>query len=310
MMSFLLWVVAFFSCALVIRSSLFKGNYFSLKSLKLSNTYNNILTLCFVHSITIVASSFFYRFRINGDLEYSIIFLFFSLVLLSAAIYLYLDFLSNDSKHFKNISGLLIKLSWVVVSVGSYLFSRHIFMNMSDIPYDQVVTKTSVIGYAFLLYSFIYVYLSILPIIWLGHLQKNNKINGGIRVYSSYVVFIPCICLWVTSSSIYSINILGFMKSIFSVTIPLDSRVNFFCHDEYSRSVLLSNARYIRVGDSDYRVAIPTKYEYKFLRLKCTNYPPYYSLNPVVIDSNFKYTKVEQSFYNLITDIEAISIKK
>ncbi|WP_048697779.1 hypothetical protein [Erwinia piriflorinigrans] len=122
---------------------------------------------------------------------------------------------------------------------------------------------------------------------------------------SVYAVFF----FWITMSSIYQVNLLNAMKIVFNVTMPMDARDTFFCHDTYMRSRLLKKAIYIKVSDSDYRVALPYNFEYQFLRLRCLESPPYYAIIPVEDADNLKYSQIRRGFYNLITDLDALYLK-
>jgi len=304
----MIWLAMLFVSAFVVWLGIFKKNRGRLRSLKHSTLYNTVVSLCCLHSLTFLAGCFCYKYRYHESIEYSVIFFIFAIISLGVATYLYLGFVGKEASHFNKISNFIVKSSWVVLSFGSYFFSRSIFMNATDIPYDQVITKSSVLGYAFLLYSFIYIHLSIFFIAWLGFISKVKKSRvGRKKVYSSYVIFVPCLFFWVVASGSYNVNSLNIMKLIFNVTIPLDSRDTFFCHDTYMRVNLFPNAVYMKVGESDYRLAIPVRYEYKFIRLTCSEHSPYYRLNSVKVESDLKYSRVSQRFYDLITDLDSLS---
>jgi len=303
-----IWLTMFFVSAFLVWLSFVKNRKGHSRSPTKSSLYKTIIFLCCVHALTFFVGCFCYRYRFHGSIEYSVIFFLAALISLGVATYFYLDFIGEGGRYFNKISAFIIKSSWVVLSFGAYLFSRSIFMTATDMPYDQVVTKSSVLGYAFLLYSFIYINLSIFLILWLSLLSKVTKSRTGRgKIYSSYVIFVPCILFWIMASGAYGLNSSNVMKLIFNVTIPMDSRDTFFCHDTYMKVNAFPEAVYMKVGESDYRLAIPIRYEYKFIRLKCSDFPPYYSLNSVKVESDLKYSRVSRVFYNLITDLESLS---
>lgn len=304
----IIWLAMFFSSSFLVWVSFFKKRKRHSRSPNKLSLYNTIIYLCCIHALTFFAGCFCYRYRLHESIEYSVILFFLALIFLGVATYLYLDFIGEGGRHFNKISTFVIKSSWVVISFGSYFFSRSIFMNAADMPYDQVITKASVLGYAFLLYSIIYINLSVFLIIWLIILSKVTKNRAGRgRVYSSYVIFIPCILFWLMASGFYNLNSSNIMKLMFNVTIPMDSRDTFFCHDTYMKVNSFPDAVYMKVDESDYRLAMPVKYEYKFIRLKCSDFPPYYSLKSVKVESDLKYSRLSRVFYNLITDLESLS---
>lgn len=303
------WIIMAGICALIISSKLTGGRCLRINSLKHVTIYNSIISLGFLQSACFSLACLLYRFHDSIGLSYSLIFFIFSLFALCLMVYFYVDFLSG-SQHVSRISVFILKVSWVFVSIWIYSLSRSIFMHSVDIPYEQTVTKVSVLGYALLLISFVYVYLGVLSVMLLFLLQKVKRLKSGRKkVYSSFVVFIPSFFFWITMSSIYQVNLLNAMKVVFNVTMPMDARDTFFCHDTYMRSRLLKKAIYIKVSDSDYRVALPYNFEYQFLRLRCLESSPYYAIIPVEDADNLKYSQIRRGFYNLITDLDSLYLK-
>lgn len=304
------WINTVGACILIIISRLTNGRCLKISSLKHVTTYNSIITLGFLQLACFSLACLLYRFHDSVGLNYSVIFFVLSLFALCLMVYFYFDFL-NGAQHINRISVFLFKMSWLLVSIWIYSFSRSIFMQAADIPYEQTLTKISVLGYAFLIISFIYVSLSLLLVMLLLLLQKVKRLKPGRKkIYSSFAVFVPCFLFWVTLSSFYQVNLLNTMKVVFNVTMPMDSRDTFYCHDMYMRSKLLETAIYIKVSDSDYRAALPYNFEYQFLRLKCSELPPYYVITPVEDANDLKYSQIRRGFYNLISDLDSLYLKR
>lgn len=305
--AFMVWLITLLIFIVMVVAKVKGKGFFSIKKLKHDTPYNKICSLGLLQSVVFMLGCLAYKFKSMIGNDYGVIFFAVSFIILCLMIYFYFVFLGERGKHFSKLSIAFFRASWVIISIGSYAFSRSIFMNASDIPYGDTVTKTSVVGYAILLYSMIYIFLSIFFIIFLGVHHKVVKRRGGRKkTYSSSLVFVPAICMWIVVEAFFNAQVFNSMRFIFNVTIPLDSRDTFFCNKKYMRLSLIPTARYIKVGESDYRVALPHNYEYNFLRLACSEYPPYFNVYPIESSSELSFSGLKNKYYGFIVDVESL----
>jgi hypothetical protein len=241
------------------------------------------------------------------SIEYSLLFLATSFICFYSSFYFYVESLGEKKEHIRRLSALAFKVSWFVIPLGSYFISRSIFMSMTDIPYEQIITKVSVFGYAVLLYTMVYIGIAVLFIIVIGLSERvvRNK-NQHKKTYSSVIFFLPAMLFWGVVYLYTFPNIYIVMQGIFRVTIPMDTRDTFFCHEKYRAISSLKDARYMKVKDGDYRLVLPYNYEYNFFRLECTNYPPFYKIIPIENKWSLNYSSLRKRSFDLIVDLDSI----
>ena len=68
------------------------------------------------------------------------------------------------------------------------------------------------------------------------------------------------------------------LEYIMNVTTDYDTRDTFYCNNDYRVLNDYPTARFMMVGEGNYRVFTPKKHDYGIWRLTCKNVAPFYTL--------------------------------
>jgi len=249
---------------------------------------NTAEMICFISVLCsfycLMASVTFY---FSSSLQSPIIFLLTIIFCIYLLIHYYIAYIDPESSVFVKTFFKIIKFSWVLITAYSYVVTRKSVMELIDIPYEKTISMTTTLGLAAVKYTYYYCVFFIVVIIILsafGIKTKRIPSRWNTRIMQkspnrqvfTLLIFVGCV-VWL----IYTLTYSAVVESVFSRTVPLDSRTSFYCHDRYMIVNENPDASYIFISEGDYRMAIQHDNQYTFSRLKCTDSVPYYTIIPV-----------------------------
>lgn len=249
---------------------------------------NTAEMICFISLLCsfycLMASVTFY---FSASLQSPIVFFLTIIFCIYLLIHYYIAYIDPESSLFAKAFFKIIKFSWVLITAYSYVATRKNIMELIDIPYEKTLSMTTTLGLAAVQYTYYYCIFFIVVIIILSAYgieikripsRWNKRIlqKSPNRQVFTLLLFVGCV-VWL----IYTLTYSAVVESVFSRTIPLDSRTSFYCHDRYMIVNENPDASYIFISEGDYRMAIQHDNQYTFSRLKCTDSVPYYTITPV-----------------------------
>ncbi|KAA9000700.1 hypothetical protein FJU30_10845 [Affinibrenneria salicis] len=278
-----------------------RSNEWKVKSkISLMSQYALSIRLSLLASLVFLISCVLFRFSSRLGITPFIM----CAVVFCALMYMALCFYISNSERgdgaVKNIFWTFFKISWLAVSVYCYALARDFFMEVIDIPYEQVISKVTVLGYSIVLFVMSYLAFASFAILIIVFFE-NKKINFAektIRLenYSSAPILVPLFCAWYIFFIIYMVNASSIANYVFNVTIPLDTRTDFFCHNRYMIIDEQPNAVYMTVPRDGYRAFVPVRGSWQTYRLTCITDAPYYSYQPVKLKSDLYLLAKVDSF--------------
>lgn len=224
------------------------------------------------------------RFFINGYVDLFIMLAISSVISLAISIYLlvstskFIDGVMGDRT--TNIVKVIVRFSWLIVFFISYSISKNIIMETADITFESAATKFTVIVHSWIWFVFIYSTLFYSFSFLLSFADATEKFNVKGRVFTIKYTTMPMVVMtaffWVVAFVSFNVNFGSVFDYVTKKSLQYDTRDTFFCNDNYMINVEFRDARFLKVGDGDYRMFVPVKYMYDVYRLKCHNKYPYY----------------------------------
>lgn len=207
---------------------------------------------------------------------------------------------------------VIIKYSWLIVSLISYYLARSFISNFLDMPFDTTVYKLMTIFFAmffiFLSYCMLYIlFVYILIIAW----KKPKKFKGDSSAYVKYTLsfFCPLIAIGFFSYSQVSQQTVSILKLGFNFSLKYDTRDTFFCNNKYMFLTKHPDAHFLYVSQGNYRVFIPHRDDFTISRLSCTNKVPFYSLVNVYSKEGLIIADLEKRAEMLTNDLKATMVR-
>lgn len=221
--------------------------------------------------------------------------LFFMLIIVFAltamtALYFYLFdaamMKGETGERYNVLFSFIFRCSWLVVFFISYVIAKNAMMEVADITFEASATKLTVISLACIYFILFYFSLVMCGSVFLTFLEKKETVAKSRLDYIITLPALPFMLLIVSSWMIFyvafNVNLQTLFNYVMTRTVALDTRNTFSCNDRYLTIKALPRARYLTVGENDYRIFAPSKQLYSTWRLKCVSTPPGYRYWPVM----------------------------
>ena len=259
------------ACAIIIFSCIKPLTLLQLSRMEWDE-YKKIAGATLMSSLLFLASCVAFKYFAGNGLELPVTLAIGTVGFIYYSITLSLDAVDNDRKKIAKKAFTLARSLWLIISFICYILARKIFMDITDVTYEATFNKITSFG-LFLIFCTLFFSMVFLLFTMVLPLLQNSSIQFNVLAVSA-----PLFCAGYIFFIAYNVNTSRVLEYVFNVTIDYDTRDTFYCNNEYRILNDYHNARFMMVGEGNYRVFTPKKQNYGIWRLTCKNVAPFYSL--------------------------------
>lgn len=285
---------------------------------KIPEAHSNLLTrkpYGKIHRLTLASSFLFLMTCISFtipkylDVEIPATLTIFTIALIIYTITSHIKSIDNTDNTLLRKATLLLKYSWLFISIISYFLARSVISATWDIPFEptsnKLTTITTSLFFGAMFYCFIY--FLFLLVLLAFHTQKFGRKRHGLKVNRAFSVIVPLLTIGYVSLIAFFINTLPLLVFGFEKSISYDTRDTFYCNNNYMVLNHHPDARFLFISEGNYRAVIPRNNDYYISRLYCTDKKPFYLLVDVQDKKDLRKSILKKNIENLKNDIDAIS---
>ncbi|AFJ47190.1 hypothetical protein [Shimwellia blattae] len=235
--------------------------------------------------------------------------MFMTAISIICTIIYHIKSIDNKEKTIATRVKLVVKYSWIIVSLISYYLARSLTSNSWDIHFDSTSNKlTTVVTALIIIFIFYYaIYFIFIALLYFVTLHKKNiKKKTSVDSNHSISIFAPLFIIGYISFIAFNVQTLNVIKFGFGFSIKYDTRDTFFCSDRYMLLNKHPDARFMFISEGNYRALIPHNDDYYVSRLTCTKSEPFYSLISVVEKKDIILAALKARSEVFSSDVKAI----
>lgn len=267
----LLWLATLIACSIIIATHLRPLTLLQRSRMEWDE-YKKIAGSTLMSSLLFLASCVTFKYFAGYGLETPVTLSIATVGFIYYTITLYLEAVDDDKKKIAKKAFTLARGMWLVISFICYIMARKVFMDVTDVTYEATFNKVTSFGFFLifctLFFSMVFLFITmLLPALQNSTLQFNALAICAPLFCAAYIFFIA-----------YNVNTNRVLEYVLNVTIDYDTRDTFYCNNEYRVLNDYPDARFMMVGEGNYRVFTPKKHDYGIWRLTCKNIAPFYTL--------------------------------
>ncbi|CDH30410.1 hypothetical protein KKJ06_09285 [Xenorhabdus bovienii] len=282
---FIIWIGMIFITAIIV----FHRKIGPLPKIKLKtkiSSYTISIILSMLSSLFFLTSCFIFTFIENSSSQTDTIatFILFLLCLCISILTFTSNSINRKNDNFSSVLLTTFKIIWILLSYLFYSHSRNTVAEIFDISYESTLSKPTTIGLTIISIMIIYsIFIGLSPVLLMFFEKAKSFTRKKTKEihYSSAPIAIPVLLSWFIIYILFNINIHKAINTIIDVTIPMETRSTFFCHEKYMILPEGNTTRYMSLENDEYRAFIKTENSWEVSKLKCQNKKPYYKLIPV-----------------------------
>ncbi|MEH0887856.1 hypothetical protein [Enterobacter sp. UNJFSC 003] len=265
------WIATLIACAIII-SSRIRPLTLLQRSRMDWDEYKKIAGSTLMSSLLFFASCVAFKYFAGNGLEIPVTLGIGTVGFIYYSITLYLDAVDDDRKKIAKKAFTLARGLWLIISFICYILARKVFMDVTDVTYEATFNKITSFGFFLIFCTLFFSMVFLLFTMILPSLQ-----NSSVQ-FNALAICAPLFCAGYIFFIAYNVNTSRVLEYVLNVTIDYDTRDTFYCNNEYRILNDYPNARFMMVGEGNYRVFTPKKHDYGIWRLTCKNVAPFYTL--------------------------------
>lgn len=265
------WMAMLIACAIIISSRLKPLTLLQLSRMEWDE-YKKIAGSTLMSSLLFLASCVAFKYFAGNGLQLPVTLAIGTVGFIYYSITLYLEAVDDDRKKIAKKAFTLARGLWLIITFICYILARKIFMDITDVTYEATFNKITSFGF-FLIFCTLFFSMVFLLFTMVLPLLQNSSLQFNVLAISA-----PLFCAGYIFFIAYNVNTSRVLEYVLNVTIDYDTRDTFYCNNEYRILNDYPNARFMMVGEGNYRVFTPKKQDYGIWRLTCKNVAPFYSL--------------------------------
>lgn len=270
-MPIFVWIATLIACAIII-SSRIRPLTLLQRSRMDWDEYKKIAGSTLMSSLLFFASCVAFKYFAGNGLEIPVTLGIGTVGFIYYSITLYLDAVDDDRKKIAKKAFTLARGLWLIISFICYILARKVFMDVTDVTYEATFNKITSFGFFLIFCTLFFSMVFLLFTMILPSLQ-----NSSVQ-FNALAICAPLFCAGYIFFIAYNVNTSRVLEYVLNVTIDYDTRDTFYCNNEYRILNDYPNARFMMVGEGNYRVFTPKKHDYGIWRLTCKNVAPFYTL--------------------------------
>lgn len=234
--------------------------------------YKKIAGSTLMSSLLFLASCVAFKYFAGYGLEAPVTLSLATIGFIYYTITLYLDAVDDERKKFAKKAFMLARGMWLVISFFCYILARKVFMDVTDVTYEATFNKITSFGF-FLVFCTLF-----FSMVFLFFTMMLPALQNSTLQFNALAICTPLFCAGYIFFIAYNVNTSRVLEYIMNVTIDYDTRDTFYCNNDYRVLNDYPTARFMMVGEGNYRVFTPKKHDYGIWRLTCKNVAPFYTL--------------------------------
>lgn len=256
----------------------------------------------FIFSLTCIS------FEFSNYIIITSILIFFTVFSIVYTILFHIESIDNKERTLALRVKVVVKYSWVIVSLISYYLARSLMSNSLDVPFDKTLNKLMTVVVALFFIFIFYYLLYFILIAFLSIVTPRNKWsrrNSHYDINYSMSFFVPLFIIGYVSYVVFDMQTLSVIKLGFEFSMKYDTRDTFFCNNTYMLLNEHPNAHFMYISEGSYRVLIPHNDDFTISRLTCKGSEPFYSLVSVKNKKDLMLATLEKRTETLASDLKA-----
>lgn len=242
------WMAMLIACAIIISSRIKPLTLLQLSQMEWGEYKNSGLDAD-VFSAVLTSCVAFKYFAGNGT-ELPVTLAIGTVGCIYYSITLYLDAVDDDRKKIAKKAFTLTRGVWLLISFICYILARKVFMDVTDVTYEATFNKITSFGF-FLVFCTLF--FSMVFLLFTMALPCCRIHRSSLTSWR----FLPLFCAGYIFFIAYNVNTSRVLEYVLNVTIDYDTRDTFYCNNEYRILNDYPNARFMMVGEGNYRVFTP-----------------------------------------------------